>query len=406
MQRVTLPERLAWKSKAEDLGFHFHTMYGEPYWDETSAYTFTLDQIERDIEDPSTELHGMCVEAAARIIGSEELMEAVGIPPVHRDLVAGSFRAGEPALYGRFDLAYDGNGPAKLLEYNADTPTSLYEAASFQWIWLEDMRASGALPADTDQFNRIHEAMVARFKTLLAPGSDLHFTSAKGLDEDFATVEYMAWTAKEAGLVAHYVALEDIGLTTACQFADAEDRVIGAIFKLYPWEDMLADPFSAHIPTAQCRMIEPAWKAVVSNKGILPVLWRMFEGHPNLLPAFFEDDFTRGDSDVRGRIARAADALDRGQVVKPIFSREGASVDIVTSDLTLGQGGRIVADDRSYDAHPRIVQAYTPLPAMGGMFPVLGTWMVGDDCVGLGVREDASRITQNLSRFKPHFVRD
>jgi hypothetical protein len=55
--------------------------------------------------------------------------------------------------------------------------------------------------------------MVARFRTMLAPGSDLHFTSAKGLDEDFATVECMAWTAKEAGLVAHYVALEDIGLT-------------------------------------------------------------------------------------------------------------------------------------------------------------------------------------------------
>ena len=248
----------------------------------------------------------------------------------------------------------------------------------------EDMRASGALPADADQFNGIHEAMVARFRTMLAPGSNLHFTSAKGLDEDFATVEYMAWTAKEAGLVAHYVALEDIGLTTTGQFADAEDRVIGAIFKLYPWEDMLADPFSAHIPNAQCRMIEPAWKAVVSNKGILPVLWRMFEGHPNLLPAFFEDDFTRGDPDVKGRIARAADPLDRGRVVKPIFSREGASVDIVTSDLTLGQGGRIVADDRSYDAHPKIVQAYTPLPAMGGMFPVLGTWMVGDACVGLG----------------------
>ena len=279
----------------------------------------------------------MCVEAAARIIGSEELMEAVGIPPAHRDFVAGSFRAGEPALYGRFDLAYDGTGPAKLLEYNADTPTSLYEAASFQWIWLEDMRASGALPADADQFNGIHEAMVARFRTMLAPGSDLHFTSARGLDEDFATVEYMAWTAKEAGLVAHYVALEDIGLTTTGQFADAEDRVIGAIFKLYPWEDMLADPFSAHIPTAQCRMIEPAWKAVVSNKGILPVLWRMFEGHPNLLPAFFEDDFTRGDRDVEagspGRPTLLTGAGSSSRSSRARAPRWTSS----PSDLTLGQ---------------------------------------------------------------------
>jgi glutathionylspermidine synthase len=132
----------------------------------------------------------------------------------------------------------------------------------------------------------------------------------------------------------------------------------------------------------------------------------MFEGHPNLLPAFFEEDFPRSDRDVEARIARAAETLGRGRVVKPIFSREGASVDILSGDLTLGQGGRIIAEDRSYDAHPKIVQAYAPLPEMGGMFPVLGAWIVGDVCVGLGVREDASRITQNLSRFKPHFVRN
>jgi glutathionylspermidine synthase len=37
-------------------------------------------------------------------------------------------------LYGRFDLAYRGDGPPKLLEYNADTPTALFEAAVVQWI--------------------------------------------------------------------------------------------------------------------------------------------------------------------------------------------------------------------------------------------------------------------------------
>src|SRR5205085_9315425 len=39
-------------------------------------------------------------------------------------------RAELPSVYGRFDLRHDGDGPAKLLEYNADTPTSLVEAAS------------------------------------------------------------------------------------------------------------------------------------------------------------------------------------------------------------------------------------------------------------------------------------
>ena len=412
MRRIALAERPNWKTRAEELGFHFHTMYGEAYWDETSAYAFTLDQIERDIEDPSTELHGMCVEAAGEIMGSEELMEAVGIPPAYRDLVATSFRAGEPALYGRFDLAYDGMGPAKLLEYNADTPTSLYEAAAFQWLWLEDMRASGALAAfgggEPDQFNGIHDALVARLREINPPRAPVHFASVKGDEEDFATVEYMAWCAKEAGLSAHYVAMEEIGLTGAGQFADAESRVMGTLFKLYPWENMLAEPFAAHIAGSGCRMIEPAWKAVVSNKGLLPVLWRMFEGHPNLLPAFFESEMTSGDRVVANRRARAGEALSRGRVTKPLFSREGASVDIEAGDGRIGAGGRIVANDRTYDAHPRITQAYVDLPALGDparpVFPVLGAWIVGDSCVGLGIREDASRITQNLSRFKPHFI--
>ncbi|MBA3324092.1 MAG: glutathionylspermidine synthase family protein [Rhodobacteraceae bacterium] len=396
MQRVPLDERADWKAKAEALGFRFHTMYGAPYWDETSAYAFTLEQIERDVEDPSTQLHAMCLEAVNAIVGSEELIERMGIPPAHRDLVAESWRSGEPALYGRFDLAYDGSGPAKLLEYNADTPTSLYESASFQWTWLEDAIASGTLPSDADQFNAIHEAMVRRFAEILPRGADLHFTSAKSVEEDFATVEYMAWTAKEAGLFAHYVPVEDIGVTETGQFADTEDRVIGTLFKLYPWEDMLRDPFARNLAGSACRFIEPPWKALVSNKGILPVLWRFFEGHANLLPAFFEGELEAGGPGVE----RARPELERGSVTKPLFSREGASIRI-------HEGGRETeaAENREYDAHPTIVQAYVSLPDLDGNRPVIGAWIVGDACVGMGVREDASRITQNLSRFKPHFIR-
>ena len=101
----------------------------------------------------------------------------MGVPEAHRDMVAASWRDREPPLYGRLDLAYDGAGPAKLLEYNADTPTALYESAAFQWLWLEDMRASGALDPDDDQFNGIHEALVARFGAMLAQGD--HSTSPR-----------------------------------------------------------------------------------------------------------------------------------------------------------------------------------------------------------------------------------
>jgi glutathionylspermidine synthase len=375
-------------------------MYGEPYWDEETVYAFTLQEIETRIEDPSTELHAMCREAVARIVDSEDLLTRLDIPELHWDLVRSSWRAGEGELYGRFDLIYDGTGPASMIEYNADTPTSLYESASFQWKWFEDQRERGVLPAGADQFNRIYEALSERFATLFAPDTMVHFTSAGGEAnrEDFSTVEFLAYAARDAGLGAQYVALDQIGLTTDGQFADGESRVIGALFKLYPWEDMLRDEFARHIAASQCQFLEPAWKAVVSNKGLLPVLWEMFEGHPNLLPSFFLDDMLGQSAAVQ----RAADRglFSQGRVTKPIFSREGASVTIS------GPDGEVMAaaGNRAYDDNRMIVQAYRPLPHFDGFHPVLGAWIVGETCVGLGVREDRERITQDLSRFKPHFI--
>lgn len=392
MKRIQIAERPNWKETADQQGFKFHTMYGEPYWDETSCYAFSLAQIENDIEDPATELHAMVREATARIVNDERLIAKFGIPEQHWDLVRRSWDAGEPELYGRFDFIYDGKSPAKMIEYNADTPTSLFEAAAWQWQWMEEARTLGLIPAHADQFNSIYEALVARFKEIFRQGEQVHFAAIKDAYEDYATVEMMAYAAREAGLGAHYVDIEGIGLTTEGQFADQEDRVIGNLFKLYPIEDLLREEYAQHIETAQCRFIEPFWKAVVSNKAILPVLWEMFEGHQNLLPAFFEDD-------LKANPALAGNAFDAGHVVKPIFSREGNSVTIVEPN---GGGEKATAYD--YTEHANIVQAYAEMPVFDGMRPVLGVWIAGETACGLGIREDASKITQDLSRFKGHII--
>ena len=403
MQKIPLAERPHWRDQAKEVGFTFADMHGEPYWDESSAYEFTLEQIEEDIEDPSTALHGMCREAVAEIIASQELMEKLSIPEAHRDLVANSWRQNDPEVYGRFDLAYDGQGPAKLLEYNADTPTSLYESAAFQWQWLEDQLEAGVIADGSDQFNGIHEALVARFAALFEPDSDLHFTAVGGNPEDYGTVEAMGWAAREAGLGAHYCDLDKIALSDDGQFLDDEDRRIAVLFKLYPWEDLLRDDYAAHIDGSGCLFLEPAWKALLSNKGLLPVLWQMFEGHPNLLPAFFEADLVEaraGSGPHAAALSRAESQLAAGHVLKPILSREGASVSIHKHGKLVEQ-----STNTDYSEHPRILQAYTPLPDMGGFRPVIGSWIVGQACAGIGIREDRSRITQDLSRFKPHYIR-
>jgi len=151
MRRVSSEPRQNMHDRARETGFECITVDGEPYWDESAYYAFTLKQIEDDIEGPSGELAAMCLELVDRIVSDEQMLRCLKIPRHAWDLIAGSWRRRDPTLYGRFDLAYDGRKPARLLEFNADTPTALFEAAVFQWIWLEDAIALSIVPAGADQ---------------------------------------------------------------------------------------------------------------------------------------------------------------------------------------------------------------------------------------------------------------
>ncbi len=169
------------------------------------------------------------------------------------------------------------------------------------------------------------------------------------------------------------------------QFVDLDDRAIERAFKLYPWEWMFHDAFGAELLSAPTRWIEPPWKAILSNKGILPLLWEMFPNHPNLLPAYFEDDPN-------------AAKLGSSFVRKPLYSREGANVALVSAGATL------VEQDGPYGAEGFIRQALAPLPNFAGRYPVLGSWLVDHEPCGLSIREDENPITGNTSRFVPHAI--
>lgn len=385
MLRLAIPERPGWKAQAESLGFHFHTMYGAPYWDETRYYAFRLEQIERDIEDVSAELHAMALAAVEIAVGREDWLARLKIPPALWDFVRESWTRRDGPLYGRFDLAYDGEGPAKMLEYNADTPTSVYEAAFFQWLWLEERLADGALPLGRDQYNSIQDKLIARFGELFEAGTTVHFAACAGLVEERATVRYLEDCALQAGMIPRFVAMEDIGIDAAGRFADADSWVIDYCFKLYPWEDAFRDPFARHLPGAPTRWLEPPWKALLSNKGLLPLLWEMCPGHPNLLPAYFEDD------------PRAAEIGPR-YVRKPLFSREGANISLH------GLPGGPLETGGDYGAEGHVIQALAPLPRWQDDYPVIGAWIVGHLPAGMGIREDRSPITRDLSRFVPHVI--
>ena len=387
MRRLEIGERADWRGIAEREGFTFHYLDGQLYWDESACYAFTLEQIERDLEAPTEELHAMCLDLVAEACGSDALMARLAIPEAQRDFVAETWRWGAPSLYGRFDLAYDGTGPAKLLEYNADTPTSIYETGYYQWSWLEARIADGALPAGADQFNSLHEKLIARFAAMFTPGSILHFISIADHVEDRQTVRYLEDLAHQAGLRPRFVAIDALGHDREGRFVDGDGHVVVAAFKLYPWEDLFREAYAPILMRSGTLFIEPPWKAILSNKAILPLLWERHRGHPNLLPCYFDGD-------------PAAAEFGDHWVKKPFFSREGWDVEL--ADGALRERG----PDGGYGAEGHVVQALAPLSRIDGRYAVLGSWVVGTEAAGLSVREDESRITRNVSRFLPHVILD
>lgn len=386
MLRIPLRERPDWKQQAAEYGFHFHTMYGEPYWDESAYYQFSLKQIEQDIEDPTAELHQMCLAAVDNVIRDEEWLDRFQIPALHREFILRSWQDNAPSLYSRLDLVYDGKSPAKLLENNADTPTSLYESGFWQWLWLEQQVDRGNLPRHADQFNSLQEKLVHRFEEIAAYYRirNMHFACCRDTEEDRGTVQYLQDCAQAAGLQSEFIYIEDIGLADTGAFTDLQDNPVTECFKLYPWEFMLRESFGDALSGAGTNWIEPPWKAILSNKALLPLLWEMFPGHPNLLPAYFPDN---------------APGLETGKwIQKPLFSREGANISLIEN------GKQTKLSDGPYGEEGVVIQAFTALPRFAENYTLIGSWLVDDMPAGLSVREDSSEITQDLSRYLPHII--
>jgi len=404
MERRTIEPRPDWQRTVEEQGLIYPlTRHPDgtlrPYWDESAYYVFSLPEVEA-LEEVVEELHGMCLAAAEHIVTANRFTDLGITDPRIAAAVAEAWhrRAELPSVYGRFDLRYDGGtgGPAKLLEYNADTPTSLVEAASPQWFWMED-RFPGA-----DQWNSLHERLIAAWKkqaALLPPGSPLHFahSAADELGEDLMTVAYLKETAEQAGLDTDWLAMEEIGWDSLSgRFVDNQLRFIRSCFKLYPWEWLTTDRFADHVldtldnggGTGTTLWIEPAWKMLLSNKALLAILWELYPGHPNLLPAYLD-----GPREL---------AHTTGYVTKPLLGREGAGVTIHEPNTAAPSAPS--ASSAPCVEEPCCYQELAPLPDFDGNRVVLGAWVVEDESAGLGIRESSGPITDEYARFLPHVI--
>jgi glutathionylspermidine synthase len=395
MQRIPLTPRENWQQTVESQGLIFHTLEnGTPYWDESAAYQFTAAEIDT-LEAAGNTLQEMCLAAAQHIIDEKRYAE-LDIPEFAVEAIEWAWNNEPPALYGRFDISWAGaqSGPApKLLEYNADTPTSLLEAAVIQWNWLKAMPAGlvsakpGVAFGKPDQFNSIHEKLIAKWKDIDSYLSKPIYFAALDNPEDQLTVTYLRDTAQQAGLDTLQLFMQEIGWNDDLQsFLDPDEHPMFSIFKLYPWEAMLQEEFGPHaIDTYPAvRWIEPIWKMLLSNKGILPILWQLYPNHELLLESHFDTPGTM-----------------KNYVRKPLMSREGANITMVRDNATIASTPGPYNGKQIYQA--LAPEAVFPEKTGAARYPILGLWMIDQDCCGLGIRESAGPITNNFSSFVPHF---
>ncbi|WP_138758486.1 glutathionylspermidine synthase family protein [Modestobacter altitudinis] len=409
MRRLYGTARLGWEAEIESQGLVYNktTVPGgdtRSYWREDVFYDFTGAEIDR-LAETTDQLFAACVEAGELALSDERLLDRMRIPKDARDVIRGTWEYEPPSIYGRFDLWWDGVAAPRLLEFNADTPTSLVEAAVVQWAWhLETGQGK-------DQWNQLDDRLVDAWRRNLSRWEahyrrrpervHLAWTEGDRSGEDWMTVAYMADCVRRAGYEPVVLTTEELGLDTGdARFYDPQGNRLDVVFKLYPWEWLLEDEYGPSV-IADIRRpggttwIEPIWKMLWSNKGLLPVLWQRYEHDPvisrYLLPAFFADD------------PRAGELRETGFARKPLFGREGNNVELVAS------GGEVLASiGGRYGAEGWVVQQLCALPDFAGPdgphHPVLGAWVVDGEAAGLGVRESDGLITDDLSFFVPHTI--
>lgn len=378
MRRLPACPRPGWQARVERAGLAWHSpgqpAPGQPYWNESAFYTFTAAEIEA-LEAATNELAQMALAGAQYII-DHKLYAQLDILERAVPLIEASWEAEPPSLYGRFDLAYYGDGPPKLLEYNADTPTSLVEAAVAQWYWLEDTHPM------FDQFNSIHERLIQLWRELAQSFPKRHIDFCSSDDaEDRTTATYLLDTAQQAGLSTNVFLIDEIGWD-GMQFVTPGGRPLTAVFKLYPWEWMVREQFGRYLNSTRIIWVEPAWKMLLSNKGLLPILWKLYPNHPNLLCA----NWTQAE-------------CGEAWVRKPLLGREGANI-------SLHHPGGDLSTEGDYGEGGFVYQDLAPVKTFDGKYPVIGSWVIGhktgDAAAGIGIRESDAPITTNLSQFVPH----
>ena len=376
----------------EKIGFTWHTDSDNSKYVSDNLIEISEGEAEAYYEAVN-EIYDMYAKAAEYVIENNLFFE-LGIPFNLVDAIKKSWESDVHwHIYGRFDLSGGVDGkPIKLLEFNADTPTSLFESALLQWTLLKENGMD-----EQKQFNNVYDAIKDNFKRLITLFDDIEtfdevydgwkilFSSTQGNDEEEVTTRLLRQIATDAGFNTGFEYLEYVKFDENGIY-DRDENQYEYWFKLYPWEDIaineseLATTLTTIMQNQAAIILNPAYTLIFQSKGILKILYDLFPNSPYLLRASFEP--------LKGL----------KYVEKSVFGREGANVKIVDADGTVleEQGGE-------YANHKKVYQEYVELPRdADGVKYQAGVFFAYEACA-LGFRK-GGEIMNNMSKFVGHFI--
>lgn len=378
----------------ESIGFVWHTDEDNSSYVADEIVEITPDEADAFYE-ASNELYDMFCEAGEYVI-ENDLFHEINIPFNLVEVIKDSWENDVHwHLYSRFDFAGGIDGkPIKLIEFNADTPTSLFETAIIQWALLKRNGLDEA-----SQFNNLYDALKDNFKRIITLDSDIEkfdeyysklgwkilFSSISTSNEDINTTKLLQHIAEEAGFSTDFEFIEEVQFNDEGIFKD--DELFEFWFKLIPWEDIaieeseLALILTEIIKEKKSIIFNPAYTLMFQSKGFMKILWDLYPNHPLLLETSFEP--------LEGK----------KQVEKRCFGREGANTKIINED------GSIDAETQGeYEGHKAIYQEYVELPTDNeGRSYQAGVFFAYEGC-GLGFRR-GEKILNNMSKFVGHIVK-
>ncbi len=395
-----------WREQTAELGYNVSLLDDPPYWieaiDQPFCCVFSQTEVSDLIDAATVELAQLALQLVEKVCSSansESLFDHLRIPSHFRECIRRSWKRHDRSLYGRFDFAYSENS-LKLLELNFDTPTSLYESAHLQHLWLEDLRQVHAIPVDALQSNSIQEKLISATQKLVSAEQVFHLGTFQHAIEEAENLKYLQSCAVRAGLNTQFIYLDDLRYDASGRLVDVEGRLITCLFKLFPWELLFLEDtksfastgnylFSPLIESNATSFVEPVWKSILSNKAVLPLMWEMAPNHRFLLEATMDDNSKK-----------AKRLKDSPHVRKPIFGREGSGVSIVSDPSSNAMNAG--SDNLAKEAF--IIQEFTPLQKYEEFHLVVGSWLVDEESAGISIRADRSKITGRQALFVPHYV--